>query len=148
MKRIAIFDFDNTLVNTAEVIKLHGYSYDFNCLKFYGGMSRLLEKRREAGFDIMLLSARRSSSFALVQSLLLDRFGSINLKLVDRHWQKFFVIRNLSRQYDHLVFYDDMFRGEEFGERVKLWYPFFFHLRNVCYVTHDSVLKMRGLSEN
>jgi len=126
MKRIAIFDFDNTLVNTAEVIRIYGYSYEFSRLRFYEGMRNLLEQRREAGFDIMVLSARRSSSFVLVQNLLFDRFGKINLKLVDKHWQKFFVIWKLSRQYDHLVFYDDMFRGEECEKRVKLFYPFFF----------------------
>lgn len=139
-----VFDFDNTLVNTAAVIKNCGYKYDFSQLRLYEKMHKIMLNRVGRGHDVKVLSARSSKWRLCIENLLSQSIERVpEISLVKRHYYKWFVLHRLALVYDRIVVIDDMFRGEENDTPIRLFYPNF-GSNKIKYITHERVFKIRG----
>lgn len=143
-ERLYVFDFDNTLVNTAVVIKEDGYDYDFDRLQFYRKMLSILIARRKRNCDVLILSCRSKIWKEKMKSLLQNYFESdLQIILVTRHFVKWVYLHFLSLRYKKIIVVDDMMRREESGTPTMLFYPRS-SVRKIKYVVGDRVIKIRG----
>jgi phosphoglycolate phosphatase-like HAD superfamily hydrolase len=141
--KLVIFDFDNTLVNTGDVIRKYGYDYSFESLSIYEGMLSILRSEMD-GAECMILSARKrkwAGKIRKVISNFLDQ--SIEVKTVPRHWLKWFYLLHASMKFKEILLYDDMMYDEESGVPKKLFFPVFLP-SNVQIIRGEDIIALRG----
>ena len=123
-RTLYVFDFDNTLVNTADVIRSNGYNYDFDKLDFYDKATLFLESKIKKGFPIVVLSCRNAKWKGQVLSLLKMKFNrDIDVFLVKFHWMKWVFLQRWSLSYNKVILIDDMMKSEETGIPKDLFFP-------------------------
>tara|TARA_Y100001958_G_C21235203_1_gene561471 strand:+ start:1854 stop:2318 length:465 start_codon:yes stop_codon:yes gene_type:complete len=142
-KRLYLFDFDNTLANTAEIIKEQGYGYQFSELRFYKKMLNIISCRISRGNNVMILSCRNKKFKQKILSSINEKIDyKLAVHLVPYHFLKFFYILRF-RLMSKLTIVDDMYRNEENDDPKKLFFPKL-KIPGVRYIIHNKVLKLRG----
>lgn len=143
-KRAYIFDFDNTIANTAQLIASNGYDYRFSDLMFYKKMATYVRNRKTRGDTIIILSARKKIWKNDLECMIKSKFGfSVNVKFVRVHFFKWIHVHFLCMTHKNVVVVDDMLRQEESGVPKPLYYPRH-SLSKVKYVVGSTVIKIRG----
>ncbi len=142
-KRFYLFDFDNTIVNTAETIKSSGYGYNFSELRIYKRMLDIISCRIKRGNKVMVLSCRNEKFKQEISNLIYEKLDrKLEVNLVPYHFLKLFYILKF-RLMSKLTIVDDMMKNEENNDPKKLFFPDF-TIPGVRYITHDKVIKLRG----
>ena len=145
-EKIYIFDFDNTLVNTAHLIYLKGYNYDFHDLCFYPKISNILISRVLRSRRCIILSKRNKRYIPLIARHLKNHHPSLaNLQIitVSKHFLKILFIWIYSIKY-RVVFLDDMFKNEENGKPLKLKFPHSLIPKSTLGIFHEELIKIRS----
>ena len=144
MSKLYIFDFDNTIVNTAELIKTDGYKYDFYNLKIYKNTNSFIKNRIKRGHRVMILSKRKRIFKEKIQRFIKTRLKvNIEVKTVPAHFLKYLVINIYALKYKNVIVLDDMYKNEENNNPKKLYYPKI-SFSNIKYLIHDKIIKIRG----
>ncbi len=142
-KKLYVVDFDNTLVNTAETIRKWGPNYNLADLKPYYKMVNYIRRRQKRGHTVLIISARHPSHRPFLQGIISELFGDdLKIVLVRLHALKWIYVNRWALGYQSVVVVDDMFRKEETGYPKRLFYPAF-GMRNVTYITHETVIRLR-----
>lgn len=142
-KRLYVFDFDNTIANTAEIIKSRGYSYQFSELRFYRKMLEIVSCRIARGNNVVILSCRNKKFKEMIINSIYEKIDhKLEVHLVPYHFLKLFHILKF-RLISKVTIIDDMMKNEENDHPKKL---FFLKLLipGIRYVIHNKVLKLRG----
>lgn len=144
MSKLYIFDFDNTIVNTAELIKTDGYKYDFNNLKIYKNSHLFIKNRIKRGHMVMILSKRKRIFEKKIQKFIKSRLKiNIEVKTVPAHFLKHLIINIYALKYRDVIVLDDMYKNEENNNPIKLYFPKI-SFTNIKYIIHDKIIKIRG----
>jgi hypothetical protein len=123
-RALYVLDFDNTLVNTAAVINVNGYSYSFDQLNYYSAASAKFKKILDRGSPTCILSSRHKKHKQEIAESVRREFGKeIPVFLVPRHFLKWFWVHWWSVRYHYVLVIDDMMKGEETGEPTDLLFP-------------------------
>ena len=142
-KRLYLFDFDNTIANTAEIIKEKGYGYQFSELRFYKKMLDIISCRISRGNNVIILSCRNKKFKKKILNSIDDKLDhKLAVHLVPFHFLKLFYILRF-RLISKLTIVDDMMKNEENNDPKKLFFPKLI-IPGVRYVIHNKVLKLRG----
>jgi hypothetical protein len=144
-KRVYIFDFDNTLANTARLIaERQSYDYLVEELSLYESMRTFLLTRQQRGNPCVVLSARpRSDRTALIERLARDGIY-VPVEVVSSHWLKAVSLAfGCIFKSTMITLIDDMMCGEETGKPDQLFFPRFILSKRVRLVTHETVLRIR-----
>lgn len=142
-KRLYLFDFDNTIANTAEIIKEKGYGYQFSELRFYKKMLDIISCRISRGNNVIILSCRNKKFKKKILNSIDDKLDhKLAVHLVPFHFLKLFYILRF-RLISKLTIVDDMMKNEENDDPKKLFFPKLI-IPGVRYVIHNKVLKLRG----
>jgi hypothetical protein len=148
LNTLYVIDFDNTLVNTAEVIKNDGYLYDFEKLDFYEGASCRIRKLLELGSHIVILSKRKGIWKNRISDRVFKKFGvRIDVILVPYHPMKWIWVQRWSVEYRQILFIDDMMKAEETGRPRNLFFPPCFNSR-IKVRRGERVFKWRSTITN
>jgi hypothetical protein len=141
-KRLYLFDFDNTLVNTAEIIRKHGYEYKFEYLRFYPRMLAYYRERQRRGHVCIVLTKRSHKSKGDIQAMFSRHGLRCIVVTVKAHWLKaFFVIIACTRW--KVVLLDDMYCGEEWNTKKKLFFPFVIVPQRASIISHEKLFSIR-----
>jgi hypothetical protein len=143
--RIYIFDFDNTIAATANLISERStYNYDISDLVVYDRMRSYILSRQQRGKMCLVLSARPRSDRTAIIKRLAHADIHIPVEVVSSHWLKAVSLAfSSSFKSIDITLIDDMMRGEETGKPKKLFFPHFIVSKRVRLVTHKTVQRLR-----
>ena len=144
--KLYVFDFDNTLVRTAEKINSeNSYVYDIDELEYYENMVNSIKLRIARKNLCIVLSARNPRQKDELSTHLLNKRINVPVFVVRHHWIKAITliipaVMNLSKR---IIVVDDMLYAEETGGAKSLFFPRKMLPKNVHLITGKKVLKLR-----
>lgn len=144
MNKLLLVDFDNTLANTADVIRVQGYQYEFEHLKPYKGSVSYVKRFVDSGGEAFIISKRPEKHRPMLQNFVnRNEIPVGRIILVRWHVMKWFYSEWFCRAYERVVIVDDMLVGEETGVEKELFFPPLISRKGIV-IRGEAVQVLRG----